>query len=151
MASGTSGRWALFDVLAALLALGLAASTGGCGGGRSTAPLTGVTIENTTPHFGFAICTQRALHGCIATIPIRSGTLVTPAIDIEPGCLDEAAAAAACPGDVNHSAEVQRCYGQHGVILDAFGVADPTLPTYPSEMRLACDEGITSISFIEPF
>lgn len=151
MASGTSGRCGLFDVLEILLALGLATGMAGCGAGRSTAPLTGVTIQNTTPHFGFAICTQRALHGCIATIPIRSGTLVTPAVDIEAGCLDEAAAAAACPGDVNHAPEVQRCYAEHGVILDLFGVADPSLPTYPSEMRLACDEGLTSIGFIEPF
>lgn len=151
MASGVSLRGGLFDVRAAMVAVGLATGIVGCGGGRSTAPLTGVTIQNTTPHFGFAICTQRALTACVATIPIRSGTLVTPAFDIAAGCLDEAAAAAGCPGDVNHTAAVQRCYAEHGVILDAFGVADPSLPTYPSEMRLACDEGITSISFIEPF
>jgi hypothetical protein len=110
-----------------------------------------VTIQNTTPHFGFAICTQSDLHGCIATIPMRGGTLVTPAVDIEAGCPDEAAATAACPGDVSHTPDVQRCYAEHGVILDPFGVPDPSLPTYPSEMRLACDEGITSIGFIEPF
>jgi hypothetical protein len=150
MASGVSLRGCLFDVRAAAVAVGLATAIVGCGGGRSTAPLTGVTIQNTTPHFGFAICTSAPLHACTATIPIRHGTRVTPPVDIAAGCLDEAGAAAACPGSSNEPS-VQRCYAEHGVIIDAFGVADPSLPTYPSEMRLACDEGITSISFIEPF
>jgi hypothetical protein len=120
-----------------------------CGPSRSTAPLTGVTITQTTPHFGFAICTPATLHACIATIPIRHGTRVTPAVDLAPDCLDEARAAAACPGSANEQS-VQRCYAEHGVIIDLFGVADPSLPTYPSEMRLACDEGVTSIGFLEP-
>jgi hypothetical protein len=120
-----------------------------CGPSRSTTPLAGVTITQTTPHFGFAICTPATLHACTATIPIRHGTRVTPAVDIAPDCLDEARAAIACPGSSNEPS-VQRCYAEHGVIIDLFGVADPSLPTYPSEMRLACDEGVTSIGFIEP-
>lgn len=121
-----------------------------CSHERSSAPLAGVTIGQTTPHFGFAICPTSPLHACVATIPIRSGTLVTPAVDIGTDCLDETRAAIACPGNSNDTA-VQRCYAEHGVIIDLFGVTDPSLPTYPSEMRLACDEGVTSIGFIEPF
>ncbi len=139
----------MFPLYAAMTCAAIVCLTS-CQRARSTATLLGVTITQTTPHFGFAICTPGPLHDCIATIPIRHGTLVTPAVDIAPDCIDEAHAALACPGSSNDTS-VQRCYAEHGVIIDLFGVPDPSLPTYPSEMRLACEEGVASIGFIEPF
>lgn len=75
---------------------------------------------------------------------------MTPAVDIAAGCSTEAAAASACPGSSN-AADVQRCYAEHGVLIDLFGVVDPALPTYPSHFSLECQEGIGGIDFIEPF
>lgn len=137
--------------LAALVVLVL----GACGPpARSTAPLSGVTLGTPATLFGFIVCSPVPLHACVGTTPLRHGTRVTPPVDIEatPSCAgQEAAAAAACPGSLADRATLE-CFARRGVLYDAGAVDAPGIaPPRPSHFELACDEGVASIDFIEPF
>lgn len=114
---------------------------------RTTRIETGVVLFET--QVDLMVCTNRALHNCVARYGTSLGDLVYPTTDIEPAvsCYSQARDATnACTIDGGSDA---RCLARHGVLMD--DTATPGDPRTGAQgngnVRIECDEGYKEGTF----